>query len=405
VNKVCNLTSDPQQFPFTASYDADGFSLGCGGSNNSGDLDPNTYSVDETPVPAGWELTSKTCVSSNGDTETPGSISLQAGETVTCTFRNTKEAIFITDTQWCPFDIDPDTPGAQFRKIFTPDHLNHPYAKLNASNPGQFYDNVFLGGTPGDAEILTMTVPYPWATQGANAIQIHDTYTTTTINGKTCFVPGPDISNAFEIHTAGGTESSSGREIILLSDYAPQAYGTNTTVTVSGNIPATGLIYATIHLDYGLKGTTGYSKSENNPSCAPNPAGDDIDAVASGTGSNPGLHNICDGQDYTFSFTDGDNGSATVSQRNVFKKDPGVGGLVVDSDGDPVSGVQVKISVNGKSLVTRGLYTDEDGWYMWPYKYTGKPATVTVTLPAYNNLAQSATLKSNGYVVVNFTVP
>jgi hypothetical protein len=50
------------------------------------------------------------------------------------------------------------------------------------------------------------------------------------------------------------------------------------------------------------------------------------------------------------------------------------------------------------------VYTDADGWYMWQYKYTGKASTFTVKLPAYN-LQQSVTLKSNAFVVVNFTVP
>ena len=406
VNKVCNLTSDPQQFPFTASYDADGFNLGCGGSNNSGDLDPGSYLVSET-VPAGWELTSATC----DDGSDPSDIGLSAGETVTCTFRNTKEAIFFTDTQWCPFDFDPNTPGSQFRKIFTPDPQNHPYYKLNASNPGQFYDNVFLGGTPGGQEELTITVPYPWVTQGANAIQVHDTYTTTTINGKPCFVPGPDISSQFTISTNDENPvgqqnvSSSGRPIILLNDYDyDRHYGETTLVTVEGKIPATGLIYVTIHLDYGLKGTGGYSKSTNNASCAPpDPAGDDIDAVASGTGSNPGLHNICDGQDYTFSFTDGDNGSVTVSQRNAFKKNPGIGGTALKADTAPVQNTRADIyNSSGKKVST--VYTDEDGWYMWSYKYTGKPTTFTVKLPAYN-LSKTVQVKSNGYAQADFVVP
>jgi hypothetical protein len=29
------------------------------------------------------------------------------------------------------------------------------------------------------------------------------------------------------------------------------------------------------------------------------------------------------------------------------------------------------------------VYTDEDGWHMWQYKWTGKAATFTVTLPEY----------------------
>ena len=53
-------------------------------------------------------------------------------------------------------------------------------------------------------------------------------------------------------------------------------------------------------------------------------------------------------------------------------------------------------------LVT--VYSDADGWYLWEYKYTGKAATFTVKLPAYS-LSQTVTLKSNGFLVVNFTVP
>jgi hypothetical protein len=43
-------------------------------------------------VPDGWDLIDVTCTSSKGDTETEGSISLQAGETVTCVFTNQEYA-------------------------------------------------------------------------------------------------------------------------------------------------------------------------------------------------------------------------------------------------------------------------------------------------------------------------
>ena len=49
-------------------------------------MTPGTYSVSET-VPAGWQLTSATC----SDESDPASISLQAGETVTCTFTNERQ--------------------------------------------------------------------------------------------------------------------------------------------------------------------------------------------------------------------------------------------------------------------------------------------------------------------------
>ena len=62
---------------------------------------PGSYSVSET-VPAGWDLTSATCVSSIGDTEGPGAIELDAGETVTCTFNNRKRANLIVEKQTTP---------------------------------------------------------------------------------------------------------------------------------------------------------------------------------------------------------------------------------------------------------------------------------------------------------------
>lgn len=54
-------------------------------------LRPGEYSISENAV-TGWTQTSATCVSSiTGKTPTPGSISLEAGETVTCTFVNTAQ--------------------------------------------------------------------------------------------------------------------------------------------------------------------------------------------------------------------------------------------------------------------------------------------------------------------------
>jgi len=54
-------------------------------------LRPGTYSISEVPL-TGWNQTSATCVSSDtSKTPTPGSISLAAGETVTCTFVNTAQ--------------------------------------------------------------------------------------------------------------------------------------------------------------------------------------------------------------------------------------------------------------------------------------------------------------------------
>jgi hypothetical protein len=108
VTKVTDPTGSTQSFDFTANYDADGFSLKDGESNDSGNLDPGTYSVSEN-VPSGWDLTSATC----DDGSSPGAIGLGAGETVTCTFNNRQDGKIIVVKQTNPdgssqsFEFDP----------------------------------------------------------------------------------------------------------------------------------------------------------------------------------------------------------------------------------------------------------------------------------------------------------
>ena len=96
VEKQTDPNGDPQVFDFTTNYGPP-FSLSDGGSNNSGDLDPGTYSVGES-VPAGWDLESVVC----SDRSLPSAISLQAGETVTCVFTNEKDANIIVIKQTTP---------------------------------------------------------------------------------------------------------------------------------------------------------------------------------------------------------------------------------------------------------------------------------------------------------------
>jgi hypothetical protein len=48
--------------------------------------------------------------------------------------------------------------------------------------------------------------------------------------------------------------------------------------------------------------------------------------------------------------------------------------------------------------------TDLDGFYKYPYKHTGKAATFTVRLPAYNK-SETVIMKANSFVYVNFELP
>ena len=84
VAKETDPDGDPQGFEFTTDYTED-FSLSDGDSHETSELSPGTYSVSET-LPDGWEQTSATC----DDESDPSAIDLDAGETVICTFTNTK---------------------------------------------------------------------------------------------------------------------------------------------------------------------------------------------------------------------------------------------------------------------------------------------------------------------------
>jgi uncharacterized repeat protein (TIGR01451 family) len=91
-----------QLFDFDASYDEGGFSLGDGQQNDSGDLEPGDHGVSED-VPEGWDLDSIDCGEANYQTEGSFvSVSLSAGEIVTCTFTNIERGSIIVEKQTNP---------------------------------------------------------------------------------------------------------------------------------------------------------------------------------------------------------------------------------------------------------------------------------------------------------------
>jgi hypothetical protein len=195
-----------------------------------------------------------------------------------------------------------------------------------------------------------------------------------TKEGQTCLVPGPEIANS--------------KAMITLESYGGGVFGSTATATVS--FPKTAFAYANIHVAYGLKGTNGWSKGGLSGN----------DAIS---GLIPALPTIHDGEKYEFSEKDGTEDSQVAHSTNVFKKDPGIGGLVQTASLELVPQVPVRIYDSSGKLVYSGT-TDQDGWFMWEYKYTGKATTFTVKLGApYAGKEQKVAIKSNGYALANFT--
>jgi len=275
----------------------------------------------------------------------------------------------ITSSSLCRFDIDPDAdPDNQFRLIFTPDPSAPSSWKLNASNPGQFYYNAMYVG-PGE-ETLEIELPYPFVTQGANPVHL---YASVTPELDGCYTPGDEIGSA--------------KTLVALEDYALQQIGSTTVIEVELPSLAGHFAYVNVHLDYGLKKTPGYSKNAGN---------DAVDAA--------NLADVLIPDETDYEFSDSVGGSDVAQSNNVFKRDPGFAGLVLDSTLEPVVGVKVEIRDSTGTLL-KTVFTDADGWYMWQYKHTGKAATYTIALPDYPGQTQAVTLKSNQLVTVNFELP
>jgi hypothetical protein len=265
----------------------------------------------------------------------------------------------------------------QFTLLLIQD-LNSPNTyKLTASNPGQFFDNIFIKGTPGSTIGLNISIPYPFVTQGAVPIHV---YSNVTISGGS-YVPSGDVTSNFTINP----------KTVSLSSYSPQAFGTNTTINVTGPVPPTGLVYVLIHLDYGFKGYTGYNQSGYNATNVTN-------------------GNITNLFNYTFSVAgDGITNNTTIQNVNTFKKDPGIAGTVTSSTTfNPIPGVNVTIIDPTKTIPPTTVQTDQNGFYADSFKWTGKAANFTVTLlPGYQgtNATQYQIVKSNQLYYVNFIIP
>jgi hypothetical protein len=92
VKKETIPDGDPATFDFTGEITT---TLGDGGSQGK-DVDAGTYTVSETAL-AGWTLTDIDCDDANStDAGNTATFKVEAGETVTCTFTNTKDVTTTT---------------------------------------------------------------------------------------------------------------------------------------------------------------------------------------------------------------------------------------------------------------------------------------------------------------------
>jgi phage-related protein len=185
IDKVTSPSGDTQSFTFTPTGYNSGATFPLTDAStpfSSGFLAPGTYAAAET-VPSGWALTSRACVLTGTATAktftqpTNGvSVTLAAGEDVTCTFTNTKQAILRIDKVTLPA-------GDPTSFTFTPTYNSGTtFGLTDASTPNS---SGFLA--PG-SQTVTETVPSGWA-----------------LTGRACVLTGTATAKTFTSPTNGVT--------------------------------------------------------------------------------------------------------------------------------------------------------------------------------------------------------
>ena len=179
--------------------------------------------------------------------------------------------------------------------------------KLVATNPGQFYYNIEIVNNWPIVVNMTIDVYIPEDFVLKGAVPIH------------IYLDGSDIT-----------------DLCLIS---------GTTITVMDVSPRS-IVYVTIHLDYGLKGTIYASLDEFELK------GYVFSVVVSGSGGSPSVP----GEGLVGAYSS----SATLIAHQ--KKTTAIAGFVMDVDGNPIVGVTVKLFDSSGNLVAETV-TDENGFY------------------------------------------
>jgi len=375
-------TNEPGLQHWTITLKKDGDTYGTAETDGNGYYeftvkDPGSYTVSETLIASWWTQTAPTPVP-------PGTCSFEAesGSDEEVDFGNWLGPSIVTTTNYCYFDMDLGRLGQEFRLLFTPDVPDNPTLfRLTASNPGQFYYNVFYIGELEAGDEFTIMLPYPFETQGANPVHVYSSLST---NPDGCLIPQGDMSDSFDVFkTTFSIEDytdTNGDGVVGFGDEA------TITVTYTGLTPYQGLAYITVHVDYGLKKTGGYQKGANDNAL-----------------NTPNIENYWDHEFFVSGMA---SHSRIIENMNVFKHDPGFAGVVTDSMDNPVEGVTVRI-FNPSGDPIAELQTDEDGFYSYQYKHRGKPQyyTVQIETPSDYTESKQVLLKAHHIVVVNFQIP
>jgi hypothetical protein len=352
-------------------------------------LPSGTYSVSETPIPAGWQLTDLVCTGGGPNSLTAGStavIGLDPGEDVICTFSNAKEGSITIIKDALPdhpqdFEFDP-SPNLQTTNFLLDDD------PASARPNEESFEDIDV---PGAYTVQEVNIPSGWQLTGLECTGGGPNTTTSTVTGTVTI--GLDPGEAV-VCTYTNTEKGS---ITVVKDAVPDS-------SQDFGFTATGLSPSGFSLDDDADGTlsdqrqfSGLLPGTYTVSEGADPAGWQLtDITCTGGGPNTSdagrtaTIGLDPGEDVVCTFTNSREGSITVRKNAVpdaprdfefnpsTNLDPGAN-FFLDDDANPtLSNEKVYPGVPSGTYTVSEVSIHED-WTLTGLDCTGGGANTTTS--------------------------
>jgi hypothetical protein len=226
-----------------------------------------------------------------------------------------------------------------FDVVFSPDNATGT-KKLTATNPGTYYWNDILTNPSGAPVAVTLNLQIPASVNPVMAQAF-------CLKGSTPIHVYSDVMMTNDVTSSATTSPAQ-----PIAGAGNQSLYCTSTVSVSFTIPAGGIRYVTIHLDFQPKGTTGYPSNASSTYVQ--------EFVFHQTGTPP-----CDT-------------TLTAAGKDV----TGIGGFALTSDGTPKGGLVAQLIQNGNKVKQTDV-ASADGFY---YLIAPSAGTYSVKLVNAQNM-------------------
>jgi len=280
VDEVTIPAGHAQAFPFALTGGPDainqGFSLtDADAPHTSGLVRSGTFSIAQSPLPTGWDLTSASC----DDGSLPGAVGVAPGETVHCTFTHTLRGTIVVDEITLPAG---DPQSFNFSLTGGPDAVNQSFSLTDAAAPrgsGTVRPGTYAvaQAAPGAAWDLTSVVCSDGSAVGAVQLAAGETVTCTFTNVKRGHVRV---------------------DVVTTPSADPQTFGFGVTGGPDAISNTFALADASTPFDSGLVRAGAYVSS-----ALATPAGWDLTGASCSDGSSPAAIALGPGEDVTCTYT------------------------------------------------------------------------------------------------------